>query len=1776
MKKFFTLLFLLLVGFIAPNAVKSANQIKHSKIPMVLSEAYLSGTNHYFPWINTTNHALMAACPGDIAVTADPGECARVITYDFDLVPENPPSQTEVTQNNNPDLVNATIYCPFGQTRYRRTFQNTGPTDFILNSLSIGVYQSSNSPSVTVNVFSSADELLYTTSAIVPNLSMTTYSIDLGNTLIPAGQSYSIEVVTPPPFVSIFRMGRNDAGNTTNEAQITSESCTPAQMLVSGAVGANSIVMSVTGTPEEFIVINNSLHGYESGDEFPIGNYAMDYQVVNWEGDEVLSCQFTIDVFAYQSQNTALACNDQVNITLGAECQAEVSAGHILKGDFYTCFDEYTVNITSPQGWSLGNTVGYNEIGKILRVTVTAPDGNSCWGHILVEDKYGPQLTCNDVYTTCIGDLSPGSPLSSRINLPAFLEENILFPGTPNSRSYTIPVNGFSSQSISDVGVHLNIAHTRVSDLVATVMAPNGQSVTLFVSPGGNVGPCAEDNIAVNIFDNAVSSHLDLQNTCNASVPAIEGDFKPLTPLSIFDGISPDGNWVITIHDIANGEGGFINDVTLSFNQSGAVIPFPYPDPVNWVELGNQTYWIEGGDDCTDAILTYTDQILQEGCEGPYVRVIQRCWGGFDDYDNPANQCCQTIYVYRNGLSAVNFPPDYDNIEEPALSCAIFGDSIPGLEVTGTITGDFCDNIQIVPYTDIIIPICEKSYKIIRTHKIIEWCNNIVLEHNQIIKVIDDQGPEISCPDDMTISTNQYDCFATRAFDRPEILFDCSDEFTYTLSAAFGPYSGEFPCGEGNFSQNNVNQATRTITGLPVGNNFVRWSVKDECDNVSDCCFRVHVRDDIRPTAVCHDFTIVSIAANQQAIINVASFDDGSHDNCGILDIEVRKMTNACAAGSTNFGHQAIFCCAEIGQEIMVEMKVTDIHNNMNTCMVRAQVQDKLPPYIKCPVDVTLDCQEDYTNPDLTGEPTAVDNCSVKDVTAVDDPFISQCGTGYVRRVWTAVDFQDLKHSCVQTITLVDFDPFDKNDIVWPQNYTTDQCGAALLPENLPAPFNKPVINDDECSLIGVQYKDQVFTFVDGACEKILRTWTVIDWCTYDENYPVLGQGWYEHVQIIKMHNEVAPVFETPCTDRTVFSYGPCEGEVEESVIVSDVCTPADLIGVNYTIDLFNDNSVNLSGNGKSYKRVLPDGTHKVRWTAEDKCGNISVCEYLLTVIDGKKPTPYCLSSVTTAVMNTNGKVEIWARDFDLGSSDNCTPQEELWITFDGARPVRGNEHIEHYFNGDGSASNILEYLDGNAQKWIPATKTSGRVFTCRDIPNGVSEEVSIDMSVWDRAGNMDFCTVKLVLQDNSDACEDQGGNVGSVSGRINLADNRPLKNVSVVMESNQPEYPKTIIASQTGAFQFSGIKKNFNYQMSAQMNDDIAKGISTLDLVFIQRHILGMQYFNNPYNAIAADIDGNEKINSVDLVNLRKVILGTLTELPNQQKSWRFIPANHSFPNMNEPWPLVDRYNYPNFSQNLTNQNFIAVKTGDVNNSIVLNVQGDPTESRVQETLTFMADEVKAAKGETVRIPVYMEGCKDILGYQFTAAFDPTLFTLESIQPGKLAVGDENIGVFEDKPGMFTMSWHSIQPVEIASDEAAFYLVVAANEDFRLNNILTINGEITDAMAFDKTYRILKTDFRSLSKDSGNQNQVFAVRQNVPNPFADQTVISFTIPSDNTVKLSVMDVSGRLVYTSEAYYEAGSHQIKLDKTNVHQTGVMYYQITAGEHTATRKMVLIE
>jgi hypothetical protein len=85
-----------------------------------------------------------------------------------------------------------------------------------------------------------------------------------------------------------------------------------------------------------------------------------------------------------------------------------------------------------------------------------------------------------------------------------------------------------------------------------------------------------------------------------------------------------------------------------------------------------------------------------------------------------------------------------------------------------------------------------------------------------------------------------------------------------------------------------------------------------------------------------------------------------------------------------------------------------------------------------------------------------------------------------------------------------------------------------------------------------------------------------------------------------------------------------------------------------------------------------------------------------------------------------------------------------------------------------------------------------------------------------------------------------------------------------------------------------------------------------------------------------------------------------------------------------------------------------------------------------------------------------------------------------------------------------------------------------------------------------------------------------FSLGQNYPNPFNPATMLSYTLPVASRVKLSVYDISGRLVADlANGWREAGSHAVTFDGSGL-VSGVYLYRIEAGDYTAVAKMVLIK
>ncbi len=78
----------------------------------------------------------------------------------------------------------------------------------------------------------------------------------------------------------------------------------------------------------------------------------------------------------------------------------------------------------------------------------------------------------------------------------------------------------------------------------------------------------------------------------------------------------------------------------------------------------------------------------------------------------------------------------------------------------------------------------------------------------------------------------------------------------------------------------------------------------------------------------------------------------------------------------------------------------------------------------------------------------------------------------------------------------------------------------------------------------------------------------------------------------------------------------------------------------------------------------------------------------------------------------------------------------------------------------------------------------------------------------------------------------------------------------------------------------------------------------------------------------------------------------------------------------------------------------------------------------------------------------------------------------------------------------------------------------------------------------------------------------------NYPNPFNPVTQITFTIPKDDFVKLSVYDLGGKLTKNLIiGYKKAGNHQVNFDGSNL-SSGIYFYTLQTSSDKITNKFIL--
>jgi hypothetical protein len=1536
-------------------------------------------------------------------------------------------------------------------------------------------------------------------------------------------------------------------------------------------------------------------------DGIPVGVHTVTLRAVDGSGRVRLE-DFRI-IVTQAATPTQLVCGGQVNYSIGANC----IIGEVIKpSDLLTsagvCDNAFTVSI-EPFG---GNKVDKRHVGKNWTYSVThTATGNKCWGKILVEDKLAPTITCRPAMTVSCDAVSTilNQNSTTTWNRPTMSDNCGIVEVKMTIHDFSKDCGGFIIRkwSIKDCGGFTATCEDRIDVLpvdAARIMCPDNVEVTcgvrlepeyLWAHIKDVTGSDAEatrsvypwlktaDLAGVQGRLHGVCKFISTYTDQNLEACAVgcKGNNKVIRRWTTLDWCNGNVYECTQIIKSIDSEGPtfLVNDETVSTNPWGCTADFWMPEV--WELHDNcdhhPTITVKAADIVHGLTVTW---VAGKGWRAAGVPC------GVTTFKYIASDCCgnETIHLMNITVADRTAPV-------PVTKQNIVIGLTPGYDAHGT---------------------ADASAKLFATsvdNGSHDNCSDVRIE---IRRALD--APSCS-------NVGYYGHNSNRTYSSmPGINFSTSSSPTANINWTWTSNSGSRTRDAG-VSPSNMNwkvvlideaQGQWTWRDMSVvnGATVVRPQFWDYTGTVgAGSTWRTSLANITRADATkLHNF----LDTDGGKFVKFCCVDIPAGQAFGSHDVQMRVWDDGNKDG-------CIGCWV-----LATDANPNPQQDNFNETWSTIRVENNNPPLLVCPKDATIFCDWPIetsvgvwksvagVNFDKTGVAEVNGACGNPAVEFSDAEELDKCDLGWIRRTFR-VPFTPKGSTTVQYITCrQNIRVLQSNSTqVWnfaaDNRYThtapavnTNQTVFCNAPTGAPAPVActgptaadiaswEPRYVQAPCDVIGLTVSQpEQFDFEDGVCRKWVVKYKFVNWCDHKEVC---------YYKTFVFEDVIAPV--VACKDTCIAAGADCKTTVTLRKSANDDggCIPNDpnrwlkwLVIVDEWADGTPDYAwssfVATSANFGTTVTVAPGVTipvkylapskpkdnititfpniiegkhsyHKVTYKVTDGCHNFGSCTETIEVKDKKAPTPYCVS-VRTALMQTTPKmVELWARDFDKGAFDNCTPQSKLYFTFDEIAPIYTRVNEEHFYKASANGSvnaTAAEYAQGKAYKWLPASRTAGKVWTAKGV-------YSIKVSVWDEAWNTDYCTIELTILDNSDA--------GLIAGTVSSENNVGIKDIEVVANANLPEYPKATLTNVNGEYT---MPIYVSTEVNAHKVGDDLNGVSTLDLVLIQRHILGIQNLNSPYKLIAADANNDAKVTASDLTEIRKLVLGVTSSYPNNT-SWRF-PVKGQNLSLSNPFPYVEKFTVD--ANNTSGDfSFYAVKIGDVNSTVVTNLHTAGTDTRSNFNVEMSVADVAVAAGEVVEIPVTAANFSEVSGFQYTMNLNGASFV--GVNGGTLEMTGANVGVIAND--VVTMSYASNEAVSATEGAVLFTIVVKADKAMNVSEMIGLSSEVTRAESYNND---LKVGNVSLSVRTAPVTSI-ELFQNEPNPFKGQTTVTFNMPEAAAATMSVYDVTGKVLMVRNIAATKGMNSEVFTREQLGVSGVLYYTLVSGDFTAIKKMIIIE
>jgi subtilisin-like proprotein convertase family protein len=1115
---------------------------------------------------------------------------------------------------------------------------------------------------------------------------------------------------------------------------------------------------------------------------------------------------------------------------------------------------------------------------------------------------------------------------------------------------------------------------------------------------------------------------------------------------------------------------------------------------------------------------------------------------------------------------------------------------------------------------------CPFTYKFVRTYTVIDWCQpDDVRTFTQVVKVGDTTPPVFTGPvapinddGDLVFGTNAGNiCAAFLRLDAVSAVDNCSGT-NVTISAAIYPNRdlngtpiGSFDIVPGG--------SPELSSAIPAGRHILRYTYTDQCGNTGTEDFDFVVEDQTPPVAICEDGLNISIsggANNGFAVLTPANIDAGSYDDCSAITRAIARV-NANNLAIGGYHNELTITCADIGI-VRVGLRVTDALGNENFCWLDVLVEDKLPPTCVAPGDVVITCEEynttlpadimdasDETLDALFGTAAGVDNCGTT-ITQRISGDVNSCGVGRFTRTFVSTDDAGFVNTgaCTQRIRV---DGVHDYRLTFPTDESSD---CAVIPE-----YDGVEAEELACDLITTTTDVDTLRTLDAGdeCFKLRITYDIVNWCEYNTfgepylvprdgdgvnnrqrfprdleadvlylnvlpgltttttdddrafmtlftdrvfspNAPQRDQpvddknndgddndygdndadsrGFFRYVQFVKIYDEVAPVIEfTEPAECFAGSGEGCTTTVTIEFSATDACSDA-VVGVELdadyvaTIGFVRTTDVIAVNDGEGNFTVtmnnIPVGEHALRVRASDGCGNFDVQIIEFCVTADRTPTPICIQTLTVTLMddgNNGGIAAIWASDFIASPIVDC-------------------------FGNPVTKYSLYRCSESEMNGFVPAVGQLGiDDINCADVGDLCVRVYAFD----DNGSTPDYCEVVVEVQDNNPWCNGTGGNL---AGLIATDNNEAVAGVSVALTSADG-MDDVAMTGADGSFSFENLTLGGDYTVQPAYDAAFSnRDVKTSDLVAQIAEILGTEPFDSPYDYIAADVNRDGEHDVRDVVASSRAILGITNGFA--AGNWVFVAADATIDMSNpyaEAFPEV--YNVNDLAGNFNNASFVAVMVGDI-------VRAEGRSAQI-----ISVEDVQLAAGQTHTL---------VLDGSALAGFQGTI---------ELAAGLELVAADYTGEGALNLNSAAEGMIALAvRNEATVTLEVRATEAGLLSELVSLTDAITvrEGVTAAGVSNGLALNFSGVA----TTGLVNGLAQNTPNPVADVTNIAYTLATAGKVTLSIQDVQGRTVLVRNLEGVAGRNVTTINVSELGgAAGMLSYTLTAGDFSATKKMVVV-